>query len=447
MKTTLISSLVAVHLLLTIVPAGRAGTCPPVAAPHAVVTPNPLSLAEGRVVFSFEDQNRFEFRDNNFDFNSGLGTINDDSWLLNRARVGLQLKPTDWLTFFAQGQDSREIGSDRADIPGLLGAEGDNPFDLRQAYVEIGDGKSFPLSFKAGRQVLLYGDQRLIGPLDWNNISRTFDAAKIRWHGPDGIWVDAFTSSVVVPSQGGFDESDWDSIFSGIYAHIPTFKTQDTEIYALHLSDDNRNDDLVTLGTHWKSLPGVLGPWDYETEFAFQAGDAGGKSLRAFASYVEAGYTLGAAWKPRVGLEYSYGSGDGDPADGTTHSFQNLYPTNHLHYGLMDAFSWSNLHDAVLHLSAKPAKTVTAGMDLHFFWLADTADTWRRANAATAVRLASPAASNYAGAELDLLTSWTPCAGFTLTAGYSHFFAGSYLSDTGAGSDADFVYLMTGLKF
>ena len=113
----------------------------------------------------------------------------------------------------------------------------------------------------------------------------------------------------------------------------------------------------------------------------------------------------------------------------------------------MDAFSWSNMHDAVLHLSAKPAKTLTAGMDLHFFWLADTADTWRRANASTAVRPASPAASNYAGAEFDTLLTWSPHSSFTLTAGYSHFFAGSYLDDSGTGSDADFVYLMTGIKF
>jgi hypothetical protein len=76
----------------------------------------------------------------------------------------MQLKPADWLTFYVQGQDAREIASDRADIPGLLGAEGDNPFDLRQLYVEIGDAKVSPLSLKVGRQVLLYGDQRLIGP-------------------------------------------------------------------------------------------------------------------------------------------------------------------------------------------------------------------------------------------------------------------------------------------
>jgi hypothetical protein len=414
---------------------------------QTATAPNPLSFADGRVVFGIEDQTRFEYRDNNFDFNSGLRTINDDSWLLNRFRLSMQLKPADWLTFYVQGQDAREIASDRADIPGLLGAEGDNPFDLRQLYVEIGDAKVSPLSLKVGRQVLLYGDQRLIGPLEWSNISRTFDAVKLRYTGKDGLWVDAFISSVVVIDRFGMDDSDKDSLLSGLYVHIPTLGIQDTEVYALYFDDTNRNDHFLTLGTHWKSTPGKLGPWDYETEFVVQTGTAGGRDLSAFASYVEAGYTFQARWKPRLGLEYSYASGDGNAADGKQGAFQNLFPTNHLHYGLMDAFSWSNIHDIALHLSAKPTAKLTTSLDYHVLWLADTADIWRRANATTAVRPANAAASNYAGSELDVLVTYAASSHLTLTAGYSHFFAGDYLNATGASSDADFVYLMTSIKF
>lgn len=414
---------------------------------QTATAPTPLSFADGRVVFGIEDQTRFEYRDNNFDFNSGLRTINDDSWLLNRFRLSMQLKPADWLTFYVQGQDAREIASDRADIPGLLGAEGDNPFDLRQLYVEIGDAKVSPLSLKVGRQVLLYGDQRLIGPLEWSNISRTFDAVKLRYTGKDGLWVDAFVSSVVVIDRFGMDDSDKDSLLSGLYAHIPTLGIQDTELYALYFDDTNRNDHFLTLGTHWKSIPGKFGPWDYETEFVMQTGKAGGRDLRAFASYIEGGYTFKAPWKPRLGLEYSYGSGDGNAADNKQGAFQNLFPTNHLHYGLMDVFSWSNIHDVALHLSAKPTAKLTTSLDYHVLWLADTADIWRRANATTGVRPANAAASNYAGSELDVLVTYAASSHLTLTAGYSHFFAGDYLNATGASSDADFVYLMTSIKF
>jgi len=408
---------------------------------------NPLSFADGRIVLDFENMTRFEYRENNFDFNDSVQSLTDDSWHLNRFRAGVLLKPTDWVRFYFQGQDAREISSARPDIPGAMGAEGDNPFDLRQAWVEFGGGKQSPFSAKVGRQVLLYGDQRLIGPLDWSALSRTFDAVKLRYDNGEGLWVDAFVSSVVVPDRYIVDESDHDSVFSGIYAHIPKTGPQDTEFYLLHLNDDDRDDDFITIGTHMKSNAGAPGAWDYEGEFAFQTGTAGGRDLTAFAGYVEAGYTFDHPWKSRASLEYSYASGDDDATDGDEGAFQNLFPTNHLHYGLMDTWSWSNLHNVALHLSAKPTPKLTVGVDLHAFWLADTGDAWRRANARTQVRPISPGASSFSGMEADVLVSYSVSKNIALTAGYSHFFAGDYLDDTGAGDDADFFYLITGLKF
>lgn len=438
--------LAALLLLAALTGPAAAGPKEPVPSLPPPPPENPLSFADGLVVLGIEEQTRFEFRENNYDFNNSLHTVNDDSWLLNRFRISLTLKPADWITLYAQGQDSREFFSDRPNIPGALGAEGDDPFDLHQGWVELGNDRT-AFSLKAGRQILSYGDQRLIGAFEWNNFARTFDAVKLRWNGGDGLWVDAFVSSVVVPDRNAFNESDADSLFSGLYAHLPKTGPQDTELYAFWLSDNNRDDDFLTLGTHLKSTPGALGAWDYEGELAWQNGTAGGKDLNAFAVYGEGGYTMDCPWKPRIGLEYSFGSGDSDAADGDQGAFQNLYPTNHPHYGYMDAFSWSNMHDAVLHLSARPAAKLTAGLDTHAFWIAETADTWRRANARSTVRPANNKAGSYAGMEIDALLTYAVNSHVTLTAGYSHFFAGEYLSDTGPADDADFVYLMTGFKF
>src|SRR4051812_33411538 len=141
-----------------------------VAQPH--IQSNPLSFWDGRVVFDFEERLRGEVRENNFDFDGRTNSLTDDNWLLQRARIGVKLKLTDWLRIYAQGQDSREIGSDRPDFPGSLGAEGDDSFDLRQAWIEIGNPKEFPLTARIGRQILSYGDERLVGAFDWNNIGR-----------------------------------------------------------------------------------------------------------------------------------------------------------------------------------------------------------------------------------------------------------------------------------
>ena len=46
-----------------------------------------------------------------------------------------------------------------------------------------------------------------------------------------------------------------------------------------------------------------------------------------------------------------------------------------------------------------------------------------------------------------MLVTWSVNKYLTVDAGYSHFFAGSYLGDTGAQDDADFGYLQATITF
>jgi hypothetical protein len=435
----------------------QAGTSAPGKAPAPPVpTPesNPLSFFGGKVVFDFQERLRFEARENNFDFNSGVDSLTDDSWLLERTRLGVKIAPFDWLTFYAQGQDTREFGADRPNIIGNLGAEGDDTFDLRQAYVEIGDPKKF--SLKAGRQVLTYGDQRLVGPLDWSNPSRTFDAVKLRYVDP-GFTVDLFSASLVKMEDKKFNKSDWinsdstrNQIFSGLYFTTTALDFQATELYAFHLHEEyaTGDTDFITLGTHLKGDPKKLGGIDYDVEAAVQFGDVKGKSLTAYAGHAGVGYNwLSSSLKPRIGIEANYGSGDGNAKDGKVETFQNLFPTNHLFYGYMDTFSWQNMAEIAITSSITPTATTKVSLDYHVLWLADTNDAWYRANGATAVRPIKGDASNFAGSELDLTVTWKATKNLSFLAGYCHFFAGGYLGDTGSKSDADFAYVQATLEF
>ena len=47
---------------------------------------------------------------------------------------------------------------------------------------------------------------------------------------------------------------------------------------------------------------------------------------------------------------------------------------------------------------------------------------------------------SFIGSEVDVTATYTPHKRVKLQAGYSHFFTGDFVSDTGAHSDADFVY-------
>lgn len=433
-----------------------AGTPPKNPAPiEAGAEANPLSFFDGRLVFDFEERARFEYRNNNYDLNSAVNSINDGSWMLQRARLGMKLAPTDFLTFYVQGQSGFEFGSKRPKIPGAIGAEGDNQADLFQAYVRIGDNH---FNATIGRQTLIYGDERLVGAFDWNNLGRSFDAVKLHY-GTDTWSIEAFTASVVVQKRSVFDHSDLfngndtdrGQVFSGLYfSSTGLIPIQTTDFYAfeLHESYAAGDTDFVTLGTRMKGNPKKLGGFDYETEMAVQFGDLKGKDLSAFAGHWGAGYNwLASAWKPRLGIEYNFGTGDSNPTDGKAGTFQNLFPTNHPFYGTMDLFSWENMHNPAVSFSVQPTDKTKIKLDYNVFWLANTHDFWYRANGITPVRPLSPNAGSFVGSELDLNVAWKVTKNVTLAAGYGHFFDGSYAKATGPASDADFAYAQLGIKF
>ena len=423
----------------------------PVLLPSPTATESTLSDS---LTWNFQARVRGEWRDDFYDFDSSREALTDDTWLVHRLRLGLDWTPTDWLHVTLQGQDARESFSDRPDVPLQNGAEGDDSADLRLASIELGHPKT--LSLKLGRQVLSYGDERLVGPLEWLNFSRTFDAAKLHYQ-RDTWCLDAFASSVVRIRDSHFNRSDWindrdatGQTFSGLYFSSQALNFQSSDLYAFHLHERGPvgSTDFLTLGTRAKGDPVKLGGWDYTLELVGQTGEVNGRDLSAYAYHLEAGYNwLSSSWKPRLALEYSGGSGDRDSKDGRVQTFQNLFPTNHPPYGFADAFSWQNMHNVALRLAAQPHPRMKATLDFHSFWLATTNDAWYRANGTSQVRGIRPGASNHGGCEMDLTVNTKLSDYLDLLVGYSHFFAGDYLSDTGASDDADFAYVMLTLHF
>lgn len=456
---------------------GFAGSNPAVSRTDPVQLADSPGFWNGRLVIDLEERIRGEVRENNRDFDSSLHDDNDDSWLLSRFRVGLACKPVSWLTIYGQAQDSREAFSDRANIPGVRGAEGDDIFDLRQAYIALGNLKKFPLLLTIGRQAVSYGDNRLVADSRWGNFGRTFDAVRLRFEEPH-YWIEGFAMRPVQIERHEFNASDAEDNFFGGYFSTDFVPGQTTDFYVFCRQKDDNQPDLdptnkldpegtwngpaarfATIGARVKSKPDTLHAWDYTAELAYQVGDlyatdleSARFALSAFALHVAGGYTAKQLpWKPRFGLEYDFASGDSDPTDGNSGSFQNLFPSNHDKYGFMDEFSWRNIHDLRFQANARPVRKLELEFDLHAFWLADTHDFWYRSNGISALRTRTPegrdvrtvGARNFAGEEIDLTATYELSKCVKLQAGYSHFFAGDYLADTGASSDADFGYVMT----
>ena len=416
------------------------------------------------------------------DFRAKGVSENNEYWLMRaKVHVGYTDK---WWGAFVEGQSSLAKSDLRAAyanvpaIPGTTKRVGDGPeadnIDLHQAYVTVGNHKEFPVSLKVGRQELSYGEERLVGAFGWNNIGRTFDDVKVRWQN-EFFALDLFTGYPVIPHDDEFDTDNTKDAFSGAYltsTKIPKtileayFFSRNTERGAIREDDSPQFPqptarDIYTVGGRLKNKPNELGNFDYTIEGAYQFGDYAasytGARLRqdAFMFVLQGGYTFADLWaSPRLGVEYSYGSGDNNAKDGVHGTFDNLYPTNHKFYGYMDLASLQNLQDVRTILQLKPTTRSTVSLEGHGFWLANKNDSFYNVGGgarATGGYGVNPSYGNFLGTEIDLVGGYYVTRFALLEAGYGHFFTGSYIDSSvkgvGGSSDADWVYVQTTIKF
>ncbi len=381
---------------------------------------------------------------------------NDNTYVLTRVmpRVGYTDK---WFSVFTEFRSSDSIDDERqnnattfapanateiANAPGIRAGQGlperDSDANVYQAYFTIGNHKEFPVSAKIGRQELVPGgvfptpagqvgpDQRQVGHFRWNNNSRSFDAAKVRYQNAL-FGVDVWTAAIVYNDDGNFNQSHYDSDqFNGAYFNFPPLSRREFVEAFIYQHDVERASttedfagvaapfrqpvmqELYTVGLRVKSKPLAYGGWDYSAELMHQFGDISNRDSQgnailpvnapgriggttavaaplraqdlkqsAYAAILGVGYTwTESAWQPRLGFIYSYASGDKDAADGESGTFQNQFATTHLHYGYMDLSSLQNLQDFRTVFTFKPRETVTVALEHHFQFLATTADYW-----------------------------------------------------------------------
>ena len=444
--------------------------------------------AEGKDDAGFTDAG------SNWDFSRRPQDDNNNHYSLLRIMPRVAYTGT-WFAATIEGRSSYSFGDERyiATAAGHGLAELDGPIDLHQAFIVIGNHKEFPVSVKIGRQELLYGDQRLVGPFRWNNNARTFDAVKVRWQNAL-FGVDVFTGGVVYNQDNHLNRSNSQDHFSGAYFNFPTLaKNEIVEAYLLArnvergIVTDNWSgisapfrfpapQDLYTAGLKIKSKPLAYGPWDYGVELMYQFGNrtavfpattvaaalaAPRLDQHAYAAVLQGGYTwTESGWQPRLALIYSYGSGDKNSADGSSQTFQNLFPTNHLFYGYMDLSSLQNTQDLRLAYTLKPLPNVSLAAETHVQSLNRTTDFWYNVAGVprnfTGAAVGSgggyrinPSYSSQLGTEVDVVAAWafTPCA--QIEAAACHYYRGNYIKQSLAAvgsKDASYYYVQLTLN-
>ena len=398
---------------------------------------------------------RYELFNNN---NFGAGPQDDTGYHLTRLLLHADLHAGEHLRGFLQLKSAMEDG--RAGGPRPTDAD---EFDIQQGFVDLklpamflGDDAS-ALTLRGGRQEMIYGAQRLIGPLDWANVRRTFDGGKAiiafsKEHSLDLFWV-----RPVIFEREEFNVADGETDFAGLYDTLSLPKVfsggnSKLELYGLYLNrregsafptEGSQEEERYTLGTRFSATPK---PFDVDVELDYQFGNYGGGDISAWAAAFEGGYTLAdVPLTPRPFLGFDLASGDDDAGDGDLQTFNQLFPTGHPHLGYIDAIGRQNIMDLrggleLTMLQDKPyVKKATLRTEYHQFWRESDADAVYNAGGAV---LRPPGASDARsiGGEIDFLLNWQIDRHLSAYFGYSHFFAGEFIEETGPSGDIDFFY-------
>jgi hypothetical protein len=401
---------------------------------------------------------RAEGRDN-ADFNSDR--LDGAVKVLNRLRLGFLRKFESDFLIFAQLQDSRIWGEEGSTLTSL------KAIDLHQAYLEIDRPAKLPFLIRLGRQQLSFGSERLLGKYDWDNVGRAFDALNLSF-GREEQKLDLWLAQVRDQSAPTVARNQE---FGGAYFSSQRLLPITLDAYALILYDGRnfesvanpaspgRQDEpkspltIYTFGARLNRQ--VKQRFRFDLEGTYQSGQRGFLGIGAYGIALSADYAFGSRLQPTIRMGYVFGSGDGDPNDGKSETFSNLFPDLHRHLGAMDYASWSNITSASIGASISPQKNFTCGVDWHWLSLANDHDAWYRAggfNIGTPqeiYRKTVPNAGRHIGKEIDFQLNYIYREHLNLTLGLSNFFVGGFVKNTGGlrADDSVFGYLTVAMEF
>jgi hypothetical protein len=376
---------------------------------------------------------------------TGIGyTRTRDFYLLYRLRLQLTIRPRSWLRFHGEVQDSRIFFNHH--IPNA------NPYQdtwtLWEAYVEIGNSREGLADAVAGRQVLAFGDERLIGPSNWLNVGRTFNAARVDLH-PGDYKVTVFAASVVPGNNSDLHNAFPGNNLYGVYSSLSNTVPEATiEPYVLwRLAPDNPafpetvgrgRLNEITIGMHMKGL--LPDDFDYDAEFDGQTGSLGPSPVRAWAGYSSIAKRFPkAAVSPRIFGEGNYASGTKHPAGHDWNTFDQIYPSNHDKYGFADLVGRRNLIQFRVGVEEDLTKKWKLKQAFEGYWLATSNDNLYDSAGGIAV-LAHHGANRHNGNELDLIAEYQLDKGMSFGFGYARLFAGQFLKTTTPGRDYSYPY-------
>jgi hypothetical protein len=418
-------------------------------SPYLAPDFSPARLLDGQlpdwISFGWEER----FRSEGY-HNSGFKLNNDDSYILLRSRLEMDIRPTRWLKLATQVQDSRPFMQKPPYGPPNL-----NAWDLKLAYAEFGDPEQHWISVRVGRQLINYNNT-IMANSEWRNQARSFDAAVANLH-YDRYRLGLFAASVVVPLAEGVSHhqegNDIYGAYGGIDRLIPHSVLEPFVLWRLQPSvaiettgkiKTGRQDEWAS-GVRFKAL--TLKRLDYSAEWIGERGSDGPNAIDAWAATFGAGYRIDPLWwKPRLFWQYDYASGDRNPTDGGHGTFDTMYPTAHDRFGITDQFGWENIVAERAGLTVEPHRRWTVTGQYLDLWLASATDALYNTSGGTIVRDSTGKSGTHIGQEADIYTWCELTRHFNVGVGVGHLMGGQFLQKTEKGPNYNYPYFAINFK-
>ena len=392
---------------------------------------------------------RPEFRNNG---TFGIAAKNNTFMVQQWARLGFNYSISPDVTFFLQAQHSKNWGvAQNVDSPLATSNRGGTDANAtsgtlfaRQAFMLVRNFLVPNLTVKVGRQLVVWGNHRMFGHFDWNNVGWTHDGIttnyklsktatlQVGWlRTQEGDCRTVTSGNCIGPSQVGgvAATSDADIIYVRAPMKIAGLVLEPTYIWHssgtgaaggtnARPSDQSRH----TLGGRAvKKFNAGSARVDATMEGYYQFGEIANTSrgsdacsgrcldIEAWAFHIDGGLTLPVPMAPRLSAEYNTASGE-VAGDGKFGGFDQMYPTNHIHFGYMDRMSWKNMNHLAFGLQLRPNADSHFEVTGHLFSLKETTDNLYHAgqNALGFATNPGVTTSNDIGEEIDVV--------------YTHFF-------------------------
>jgi hypothetical protein len=421
--------------------------------------------------------------------NSLIGKANDQ-FVQQLARLGIGYDLSRDVNFYLEFIDSRTWGGNLDPVfhacgPALISGRPACSLGIRAGYMLIRNFAGIQgLGLKAGRQYLVFGDQSLLGHFDWSNTGFSFDGIMINYGTafmdssfgwfrlaetdlPQGAPLGSGAPNFSQSGQAQNAAGDVDMLV--FYNQIKSVPWSVIEPYYIYYKNNlgSTGNNAQGLGTpkHGNQTRHMIGNriavkkggFDFSNEIVYQFGQMGdtaasasslcgepggeGKclSINAWATRNWIGYTaFNLPGKPRIAFNFDYASGDGranctlNAAYGackTANTFENLFPTNHIHMGYMDVMAWKNMMSFSGNFQARATQNDHIEVWYTNLHLANARDNWYRASQGVYVFSRADNTKTHVGDEINVV--WTHFFMHGMVAfqtGYGHFWPGSYVS-------------------